>query len=43
MIRKGIGKMTNLQFSSPLTLKKDFLGEGLKITSTEYVGKINFR
>ena len=43
MIRKGLGKMTNLQFSSPLTLKQDFLGVGIKITSTEYVGKINFR
>ena len=43
MIRKGLGKMTNLQFSSPLTLKQDFLGEGVKISSIEYVGKINFR
>ena len=43
MTKKVLDKMINKIIRSPLISKEDFHAEGINLTSTEFVGKINFR
>jgi sarcosine oxidase subunit gamma len=43
MIKKELDKMTDQMISSPLIFKEDFQANGVNLTSTELVGKLNFR
>jgi sarcosine oxidase subunit gamma len=43
MIKKELDKMTDQMISSPLISKEDFQANGVNLTSTEFVGKLNFR